>query len=132
MSGSRKRGRKSKKPELFRSKTYYFGTTLGTSFWRRYRDDEFEERGYGELWLTRNGLNFRRYFQMEPLIIPARSITDLGLGYGHAGKPSARMVLKIYWKKGEIELVSGFSSIKNVQELIQWKNLIEKVMVEKV
>jgi hypothetical protein len=123
----RAKGNKSKKSEYFRSKTYYFGSTVGNNFWRRFKDDEFKDRDYGELWLTRNGVHFRRYFQMDPFVIPVRSISQISYGFGHAGKPSARMVMKIHWLKDGVELVSGFASIRNGQELLQWEKLIKKV-----
>jgi hypothetical protein len=122
-----KKRAKGKIHEYFRSKTYYFGSTIGNNFWRRYKAEHFKDRDYGELWLTRKGVHFRRYFQMEPFLIPTRAISQISYGFGHAGKPSARMVLKIHWLKDGEELVSGFASVKNPQELLQWEKLINKV-----
>ena len=119
------------KAELFKGKTFYFGSTYGNHFWRRYKVGDLKERGYGELWLNRDGLNFRRYFKLEPNRIPIRSITNITYGFGHAGRPSARLVLKVHWTyKGE-ELVSGFASIKDPKQLVQWERLIRKTMSKK-
>jgi hypothetical protein len=119
---------KSSEAELFKGKTQYFGTTYGPHFWRRYKKGLLKDRGYCEIWLTRKGLYFRFYFTLEPVFIPIRSISEISYGFGHAGRPSAKVVLKVHWNhKGE-ELVSGFASIKDPKQLMQWERLIRKVM----
>ena len=115
-----------KKNEYFHVKSYYFGTTVGNSFWRRYKLDNFYERGFGELVLTRENLTFRRYLSIEPITIPTRAISSKTYGHGHAAKISAQMVLKVHWQKDGEELVSGFASTKNPKELLQWQRMIFK------
>ncbi len=128
---SRKKNRKGSKlgkDDLFRSKTYYYGTTIGTGFWRRYKEGKLKDRDYGELWATRKGLFFRRYFTMEPIKISAHAIEDLSFGYGHAGKPALRTVLKVHWRSNDTLLVSGFASTKNTAEVLEWEKQIKKIM----
>jgi hypothetical protein len=114
--------------ELFHTKCYYFGTTHGNSFWRRYKKKELYERGFGEFWLSKTELNFRLYFTLEPIKISSRNIITLSYGYGHAGKISFKPVLKVHWKTGDLVLVSGFASTKDPKELIQWEKMLRKVM----
>lgn len=101
---------------------------MGNKFWSRYKDKKFYERGLGELWLTRNELNFRLYLTLDPIKIPTRAIHGISFSHGHAGKISSKLVLKIHWKMEDLDLVSGFSSIKNPNELLQWERLLRKVI----
>ncbi len=114
--------------ELFHTKCYYFGTTRGNSFWRRYKENGLFERGYGEFWLTKTCLYFRLYFTLVPIEITTRKITGLSYGYGHAGKISPKLVLKVHWKSDDLELVSGFASTKDPKELAQWERMLRKVI----
>lgn len=123
-----------KKSELIRSKVFYFGTSIGDSFWRRYKVEEWLERGFGELWLTNKELNFRRYLTLEPVTfkIPTKAIKNIGTGHAIAGKISLPPVMKIKWIRDEETLVSGFSIPKKVDELRQWQLKLQKMMKAKL
>lgn len=115
------------KKELIRSKIYYVGTSVGNRFWHRYTDDDLYERGFGELWLTRNTLYFRRYLTLKPFAIPTKAIFKLSAGHIHAGKISLSPVMKIHWTKDDRELVFGFSIPKRVEEYMRWQLKLQKV-----
>jgi hypothetical protein len=113
--------------ELIRSKIFYSGTSIGDSFWHRYKDEDLYERGYGELWLTRNALYFRRYLTMTPLEIPIKTIFKISTGHAHAGKISIVPVMKIHWSRGDKVLVFGFSIPHKLEELLRWQRKLQKV-----
>jgi hypothetical protein len=123
-----RRKRNISKPELIHCKAYYFGTTKGNSFWKRLKDGELAERGYGELWLTKDALYFRRYLTLKPIEIPTRNIQDTSAGFSHAGKISGKAVFKVHWNKDGQDFVSGFSSVKNQKEMVLWDRMLKKVL----
>jgi hypothetical protein len=112
---------KDKKKELLRSKVYYYGITIGDKFFSRYEEDDMFDRGFGELWLTRQTLFFRRYLSLKPFEIPTKAIFKLSFGHGHAGKIAISPIMKIHWRKDDQELVFGFSAPKNVTDLMRWQ-----------
>jgi hypothetical protein len=123
------RNRKAKeKKELIRSKVYYYGTTEGNRSWSRYKENDMFDRGFGELWLTRRTLYFRRYLTMEPFEIPVKSIVKLSSGHFHAGKFSIPKLLKVHWLKDDQELVMGFSMPKKLEELMRWQKKLQQVL----
>jgi hypothetical protein len=119
------------KNKLVQGKGYYYGTTLGSSFWRRYKDDNLLMRGDGEIWLSRDALYFRRYFTLEPIRIPTRAITKIRIGHAHAGKLTLAPIVKIHWIKADFELVSGFLISKDINELLLWQRKFQKVIKAK-
>ena len=125
-----KKGKKAKgqsKSALIQGKGYYFGTTIGNSFWRRYKKDNLFARGNGEIWLTRTTLYFRRYLTMNPIKIPTKAIIKITMGHGHAGKLSMAPTVKIHWLKEGETVVSGFIISKEIQELIRWQKKLQSV-----
>ena len=117
----------SPKSTLIRGKGYYFGTTIGNRFWRRYKDNNFFTRGDGEIWLTKPVLYFRRYFTMNPIEIPTKAIFKITMGHGHAGKLSMAPTVKVHWIKDGETIVSGFLISKDINELIRWQKKLQKV-----
>ena len=122
-----------KKNELIRSKVYYFGISVNNSFWNRCSDSALFERGFGELWLTKNALYFRRYLTMGKYTfkISTKAIIHINTGHALAGKISLPPIMKIHWTKDKGKLVSGFSVPKKIDELRQWQNKLLKVMKAK-
>ena len=127
MSRGRKK-RNADRNELIRSKVYYFGTSVGDSSWNRYKEDDMFDRGFGELWLTRKALFFRRYLTMEPFEIPVKSITKLSSGHFHAGKFSIAKMMKVHWSKDDAQLVLGFSLPRKLPEVMQWQKKLQQVL----
>jgi len=126
-----KKTQKQLKNALIHGKGYYYGTTIGSSFWRGYKNDNLFMRGDGELWLTRDVLYFRRYFTLDPIKIPTRAITKIRVSHSHAGKFTLAPIVKIHWVKAEQELVSGFLISKDNNELLLWFRKFQKVIKAK-
>ena len=127
----RKNKPRTNRGELISGKGYYYGTTLSSSRWRRYEGNDLFERGYCELWLTRDALYFRRYLTMEPVKIPTKAITNLTTGHSHAGKFTLALIIKIHWSKSDKELISGFMISRDPKELMQWQRKFQKVLKAK-
>ena len=115
------------KNELFRCRVHYYGTTIGNSFWKRYKDDEFFFRDDGELRLTRTSLYFRRYLTLKPIKIPIKKVRAISTGRGHAGKFTLKPVFKIHWLRDETELVSGFSIYGTLKDILNFQRKLIKV-----
>ena len=103
---------------------YYYGTTLGRSWWRRYTHDGLLARGTADIIVDRTGVRFRRYLESEERLVPLYGITEVSIGKFHAGKWTGAPIIKVVWIKGGEELVSGFtvSWKKDVTE--QWVNAL--------
>ncbi len=94
---------------LYERNAYYFGTTVGASSLRRYMLNGMSARGNGELWLTTNGILFKRLFEADPFRIPLSWVLRIEEGTGHAGKwAMGRKVIKVVWNKKGGMLISGF------------------------
>ncbi|WP_455393121.1 PH-like domain-containing protein [[Eubacterium] cellulosolvens] len=122
-----------KRKEFIRSRVYYYGTSVGNNFFRRYKAEDFSERGPGELWLTQKALYFRLFLTMDEFAfkIPVKAIFHISTGHALAGKISLPPILKIHWTKGEEKLVTGFSTPKKMEELRQWQWKFQKVFKAK-
>ena len=92
---------------------YYYGTTIGPSWWKRYINEGWFSRGNGKIWVNKEGIYFRRYLSKKIKHISWESITEIKEDTWHSGKWTGAPVIKITWKKDELELISGFS--------ISWK-----------
>ncbi len=71
---------------LHLKKAYYYGTTKGRSWWRRYSGEGWLMRGAGEMWLDNVGIHFTRYMTKKKLTIPLCDVEVLETGSWHAGK----------------------------------------------
>jgi hypothetical protein len=116
--------------ELIRSKVLYYGTTIGNNPLSRYKEDDLYDRGFGELWLTKKILYFKRYLTMTPFEIRTSSIRKVSVGHGHAGKITLELVLKIHWIKDGQLLVSGFAIQKRQEDLLRWQKRLMKVLMK--
>lgn len=120
-----------KRSELIHSKVFYYGTSINNSFWQTATEKELSGRGFGELWLTGKVLNFRLYLTSKPFKIPVKQIFKISTGYAHARKISLSPVLKIFWKRNDIIMASGFSLPKRIIELRQWQSKLQKILKAK-
>ena len=83
------------------------------------------DSGYGELWLTRHKLFFRRYLTLKPFGIPTKAIFKISFGHAHARKITISPIMKIHWHQDDQDLIFGFSIPKKVADLMRWhKKLI--------
>jgi len=122
-----KRKSKKEKDVLYRNKEYYYGTSLNNNFWKKYKFENYSERGYGEFWLTRNKIYFRQYLTIEPIIIPIREITKIFSGHLHAGRITLKSILKIQWVKDDLILTSGFSLPNNILDMQRLQRKLQMV-----
>lgn len=96
---------------------YYFGTEVNGRWWHRGHGDALFARGNGEYWYDGEALYFLRYLTLRPLVIPFAKVTGLSIGRWHAGRwGMGRPVIKIHWRRGEQELISGFALARNPAE----------------
>jgi hypothetical protein len=112
-------------PILEEKNAYYCGTTKGSSWWRRYIRDGWFSKGNCEIWVDQEGLHFRRYLTKKVMTIYHRDVTEITVGKWHGGKWTGTPILRIAWKKEDLELVSGFSVSKNKEETDRWVATIE-------
>jgi hypothetical protein len=120
------------KTELIKSKVYYFGTTYGGNSFSRHRGKQYFDRGFGELWLTRQAIYFRLYLTLEPFEIPLKRIVKMKTSHFHARKFSIAQILKIYWQTDEGVLAAGFSLPKKAEEMMKWQKKLERVVKAKL
>ena len=111
---------------LHTSNGYYFGTEKGGVWYRRYWRDGWLMRGNSVIWVTPEGIFFRRISKI--MHIPLYSIKSLSIGTDHAGKWFGGTVLKIAWIKEDQELVSGFIVAKDKKETERWIPVIKRLM----
>ena len=109
---------------------YYYGTTVGKSWWRRYRQGGWLSRGNGEMWIDAEGIHFHRYLTKDTKSIPLHSVTAVGIGRWHAGKWTGAPVIKIAWKEGPLDLVSGFSISWKRDETERWVSELRRLLEE--
>jgi len=125
--GSRNPGSPPAISSVLKSKNgLYYGTTRGGSWWRRHAKGGWFSRGNAEIWLDAEGFHFRRYLTSETKTIPLKAIRDVSLGRWHAGKWTGAPVIKIAWKEGDLDLVSGFSVSREKEEAKRWVAEIAK------
>jgi len=87
----------------------YFGTTVGGTWWHRYKEPPFFARGNGEFWLDDDGIGFVKTLTKHPITIAWGEITGVSLGRGHAGQWGAgRPVLKVRFNRDARDLEAGF------------------------
>ena len=92
-----------------KKKGNYFGTEIGGRWWKRYRAPAFFARGNGELWFDEEGLHFLKTLTKSPLTITWAEGTAAELGKWHAGRWAlGRPVLKVAFRRNDLELVAGF------------------------
>jgi len=107
---------------------YYYGTTKGGSWWRRYSREGWLSRGNSEIWLHEDGLYFRRYLTKTVKKIPSQDMKAVSMGKWHAGKWTGAPVIKIVWITDGIELVSGFSVSWKKETAGDWISALDRVM----
>ncbi len=104
----------------------YVGTEIDSKWWRRYTKEGFFARGNGEYWYDDSGFYFLRYFTKEPIFIPFNAVTQITLGTWHSGKwPLGNLILKILWKKDNLDLSSGFIVGKKRDEAIELRDTLK-------
>ncbi len=118
----------SSKVELIRIKVYYYGTSIEGSFRGKCQDNNMNESGFGEFWVTKQALYFRLYLTHEPFRIPVNKIFKVGTGHFHAGKFSLAPIMKFFWNKNDEVLVSGFSMPKKMKEALRLDRKLRKVI----
>ncbi len=106
---------------------YYYGTTIGNSWWRRYTEKDWFSRGNAEIWVDNDGVHFHLYMTRAVRSIPAASITGIRIGKWHAGKWTGAPVIKIAWKKGGTALESGFAVSWSSEETDRWISVIRSI-----
>jgi len=75
---------------------HYLGTEIDEKWWKRYREDGFFARGFGEFWCDEGAFYFSRYLMMRPLIIPFDKILGFQIGAWHAGRWGSGALLSRY------------------------------------
>jgi hypothetical protein len=103
---------------------HYYGTEKGGSWLKRYRQDGWFMRGNSVIWVTPEGIFFRRYLTKRIMHLPIESIQKIEIGSGHAGKWSGNSTLKITWRKEGENLVSGFVVARSLGETEAWASVI--------
>ncbi len=103
---------------------YYYGTEKGGSWWKRYLKKGWFSRGNSELWVTNEGIYFRRYLTKKVMHIPSGSMTGITTGKWHAGKWFGAPVIKIAWRDEGMELVSGFSISWDKKDTSRWISVL--------
>ena len=109
---------------------FYYGTTVGKSWWKRYKQGGWFSRGNGEMWIDREGIHFHRYLTKDTKTIPLHAVKGVEIGRWHAGKWTGAPVIKITWEEGPLELVSGFSISWKRQETERWVAELRKLLAE--
>ncbi|MCU7843229.1 MAG: hypothetical protein KZQ93_05250 [Candidatus Thiodiazotropha sp. (ex Monitilora ramsayi)] len=105
----------------------YLGTEVGNQSWLKFRDNPFYMTGKGKFWLDSDALHFRIYISSMPMAIPYHQIRSVSLGKTHAGHSlSEESILKVFWKKGGVELSSGFILCQSKTQIVETINLISK------
>lgn len=107
---------------------YYYGTTKGKSWWRRYSKEGWLGRGNSEIWVHSDGVYFRRYLTKTIKKIPSDNIREISTGRGHAGKWMGAPVIKITWRKEDLELVSGFSVSWKKDQVQTWIRVLNSLI----
>ncbi len=115
------------KPQIIKTKNgYYYGTTKGKSWWKRYSKKGWLARGNSEVWIDVDGVHFRRYLTKKVKSIFYKDIIGIETGKMHAGKWAGVPVIKIAWRMEDQMLVSGFSISKSKEETAKWIEIIKK------
>lgn len=100
----------------------YLGTVIDDKWWKRYMKDKMFARGNGKYWNDDRAFYFHRYLTKDPISIPWELVKDIKAGQCHAGKWCMGLpILKILWRKNDLELSSGFLLSKKAEEV---ENLI--------
>lgn len=115
-------------PLLQTKNGYYYGTTKGKSWWRRYSKEGWLSRGNSEIWVHEDGLYFRRYLTQTIKKIPSEWMKGVSIGRWHAGKWAGAPVIKISWVKDDIELISGFSVSWKKDEVTAWVRVLSNLI----
>lgn len=111
---------------------YYYGTTKGNSWWRRYTAKGWLSRGNSDLVVDVNGIHFRRKLTKTWMSIPLSAITEVSAGgRGHAGKWTGARVIKVKWTQDNLQLVSGFSIAYDKTEVQRWISVLEDLLAQK-
>ena len=105
---------------------YYYGTTKGNSWWRRYTKGGWFMRGNSEVWIEASDICFRRYLSRKIFKIPFEDIRDVTLGKWHAGKYAGAPVIKIAFMIEGESVVAGFSISRKKQETLKWMEIIQE------
>ena len=111
-------------------KAYYYGTTIGRSWWRRYSGSGWLARGRGKMWADEGGIHFKRSMTSTQLTIPFTAIESLEAGKWHAGKWTGVEILKVVWKSGDQILISGYSLAKRRDEANKYRAMIQAKLDE--
>ncbi len=129
MSENRELDHQGSSPLILSEKNaYYCGTTKGKSWWRRYMGEGWLSRGNCEMWVDREGLHFRLYLTKKIMTIHPRDVTEITVGKWHAGKFTGAPIIKVTWKKGGQERVSGFSVSKTMEDTDRWVAVLRDCM----
>jgi len=115
-------------PLLQTKNGYYYGTTKGNSWWRRYSKNGWLSRGNSEIWVYQDGLYFRRYLTKAIKKIPAQEIKAVTIGRWHAGKWTGAPVLKIAWTKDGKAVTSGFSVSWDKEQVNAWVDVLSRLV----
>jgi hypothetical protein len=109
-----------------KAKGLYLGTEINEKWWKRYKKDKMFARGNGEYWFKADGLYFHRYLTKMPIFIPFSSMLEIKLGKWHAGQWGMGVpILKVIWKKDELNLCSGFMVSKRREDTLLIKGILE-------
>jgi hypothetical protein len=112
-------------PLLQTGNGYYYGTEKGGSWWKRYMKEGWFSRGNSEVWVTNEGIYFRRYLTKAIMHIPSGKIAEITLGKWHAGKWSGAPVIKVAWRDERLELESGFSISWDKEDTNRWISVLK-------
>lgn len=88
-------------------------------------------RGNSEVWITGEGIFFRRYLTKKIMHIPFESLTGITAGKWHAGKWAGVPVIKIAWRDEGLELESGFSISRDKEETNRWISGLKDLMKQR-
>ena len=117
-------------PLLQTGNGYYYGTEKGGSWWKRYMKKGWFSRGNSEVWVTNEGVFFRRYLTKSVMHIPSERITGITPGKWHAGKWSWAPVIKVAWTDEGLELESGFSISWDKEDTNRWISTLKALIMQ--
>lgn len=105
---------------------HYLGTVIDNHWWKRYKGENYHMRGTGEYWYDEEHFYFLRKLTRKPIVIPFNAVEEITLGSWHAGKWTARPLLKLFWSHEGKNLSSGFAVSKKKDEVVALKKLLEE------
>lgn len=87
----------------------------------------FTIRGMGNCRLDSSGLRFVQFISRREIFIPIEKITEVSLGWWHAGKFKGVKLLKVVYQTDGEKLSVGFRLHLRARNTLKWKEKIEEL-----